>query len=213
LLLNLTNTWNRLVYILWAPVYDALIRLHPVESVRHEALEHAGASDAERVLLVGVGTGADLPHLPQSSLLAGLDLSMAMLRAARRKAKFLCRRFVAVRGDAECLPFRDGEFDLVILTLVVTVVPHPQACVREAMRVVRPGGNVLVLDKFVTAGTSPSVLRRCLGCLSRLFGTTINLNWEEVSYGLPDPIYDPTIHGCLEVRTIILRKPPTSKCS
>ncbi len=89
------------------------------------------------------------------------------------------------RADAEDLPFADGSFDIAVLTLILSVVSDGQACLREAVRVVRTGGHLLVFDKFLPPGQSPSPGRWLLNLLTRPFGTDINRRFEELAEGLP----------------------------
>lgn len=148
--------WNRARYRFWAPVYDGVARL--LDAARREALAAVAVRAGDSVLVVGVGTGLDLPALPRQARVAAVDVTPAMLARARRRAPWCA--FVC--GDARRLPFAVGRFDVVLLHLVITVAGDAPACLREAARVVRPGGRVSVLDKFVPDGARPSVLRRVL---------------------------------------------------
>ena len=73
--MRMTNRWNRVVYRLWAPVYDATVS-HLFMPGRHRAIQLLALQPGERVLLVGVGTGADLPLLPPGVQAMGTDLSL-----------------------------------------------------------------------------------------------------------------------------------------
>lgn len=204
--MTFSNRWNSIAYRLWAPIYDAMLGLHPVTKVRAAALSRAGAADANRVLLIGVGTGADLKYLAPSARAVGIDLTSAMLKRARREAERLPRQFEPICGDANQLPFADSQFDLTVLTLVISVVPEPMACIEEAWRVLRPGGRMLVLDKFLPGGTPPSRIRRLVNLLTRFFGTDINRRWEDLSTGAGITLLDEAAPGWPSIRTIIVQK-------
>jgi ubiquinone/menaquinone biosynthesis C-methylase UbiE len=99
-----------------------------------------------RTLEIAVGTGANLKHYPPDATVTAVDLSAAMLAIARDRVR---RRNLDVDlslGDAQALAFRDGQFDTVTSTLLLSTVPDPLRVAREMRRVLRPGGRVLVLD-------------------------------------------------------------------
>jgi ubiquinone/menaquinone biosynthesis C-methylase UbiE len=99
-----------------------------------------------RTLEVAVGTGRNLPFYPAEVSLVGLDLSAGMLAVARRRAADLGRPVTLCHGDAARLPFRDDSFDTVVCTLSICAVPDREGAIAEMDRVVRPGGQVLLLD-------------------------------------------------------------------
>lgn len=98
------------------------------------------------VLEVAVGTGLNLPHYPAGIRLTALDLSPGMLAKARARAAHLGLDVTFVEGDAESLPFPDAAFDTVVCTLGLCGVPDDRAAIREMHRVLRPGGQLLLLD-------------------------------------------------------------------
>jgi len=150
-----TNAWNRLRYTFWAPVYDILGR--GLDRQRRLSLALLDLRPGERLLLVGAGTGAELPHVPPGVAVLATDLTPAMLRRARGKAG--PGSLLAVM-DGHALALGDAAFDAAALHLVLAVIPDPARCLRETARVVRPGGRVCVFDKFVPDGEAPSALRR-----------------------------------------------------
>lgn len=195
-----------MIYAIWAPAYDTLLRFHPVSRARASAFAAANIDSARRVLLDGVGTGADLEFVDAASVLVGIDLSRPMLVRAIRKADRIHRPFVPVHGDAVRLPFHEASFDAVILTLFVSVVPDPQGCLMEALRVLRPGGRILVLDKFLPRGQKPSWARRLLNLITCPMGTDINRSWEELSDGLGKTVLDEAYGWNGSLRTIVIEK-------
>ena len=165
-------------YRLFAPVYDLVIR-RASRSARAASLARLPANARLRVLVAGVGTGLDVPHLPPGNAYVGIDLTAAMLaRVPRREDLAL------VRGDAMRLPFADGAFDFVVLHLIVAVVPEPGRCLAEAARVLRPGGRALVLDKFLRPGKRAPV-RRALNTISRRVATRLDVVFEEALAAAP----------------------------
>lgn len=204
--MTFTDRWNRFIYALWAPVYDAVIRFHPVSRVRDRAFSLVNIHESASVLLVGVGTGTDLRFLNPSSLIVAADISRPMLRRCRAKAQQLHVPIVPVCGDAAQLPCSDNRFDVVVLTLILSVVSNPHACLTEAMRVLQPGGKLLVLDKFVPTSQRPSLLRRILNLLTRPFGTNINRRWEDLCLEIENTLFDETSAPGDSIRTIVVQK-------
>ena len=162
-------------YTLIAPVYDAAID-RATRAARATSLTHLPATPG-RVLIDGVGTGLDLPLLPPQHHYVGLDLTAAMLARARPRSGHL--DFRAVQGDAQRLPFADAAFDHAVLHLILAVVPNPNACLAEVARVVRPGGTVIVFDKFLKRG-QPALLRRLANPLVRRLATRLDVVFEDV---------------------------------
>ena len=191
-------------YTLIAPFYDFVIK-----GASHRARERSVARLADlpagEVLLAGVGTGLDLPLLPARHRYTGVDLTRAMLDRA------LARRhgvdFVAVQGDAQRLPFAASRFDAVVLHLILAVVPEPRHCLAESARVLKPGGELMVFDKFLRAG-QPARVRRALNVVSRRVASRLDVVFEEVVGRVPDlsVIRDEPAMGGGWFRLIVLRK-------
>lgn len=134
------------------------------------------------MLLAGVGTGLDLPHLPAQHRYVGVDLNHAMLRRSLPRAGQ--RDFTPVQGDAQRLPFADASFDAAVLHLILAVVPQPTLCLAEIARVVRPGGPVLVFDKFLRPGQA-APLRRLANHLLRHVATRLDVVFEDTLAEVP----------------------------
>ncbi|MFI6096323.1 methyltransferase domain-containing protein [Lentzea sp. NPDC051213] len=98
------------------------------------------------VLEVAIGTGLNLPFYPAAVTLTGLDLSERMLDLARSRARELGREVTLQQGTAHALPFADGAFDTVVCTLGLCAIPDPSVAVGEMIRVLRPGGRLILLD-------------------------------------------------------------------
>lgn len=162
-------------YTLIAPIYDAVID-RASRAARRDSLAHLPTTPG-RILVDGVGTGLDLPLLPPQHHYVGLDLTAAMLARARPRASGI--DFQAVQGDAQRLPFADAAFDHAVLHLILAVVPNPNACLAEIARVVKPGGTVLVFDKFLRRG-QPALLRRLANPLVRRLATRLDVVFEDV---------------------------------
>jgi phosphatidylethanolamine/phosphatidyl-N-methylethanolamine N-methyltransferase len=152
-------------YARWAPVYDLVFALilRPGRKAAAAAADRPGG----HVLDVGVGTGLELPMFDRRTRLTGIDLSEPMLwRAQRRvRAKALGNVEGLVVMDAARLAFPDAHFDAVVAPYVLTVVPNPHASLHELARVVKPGGEIILVN-HVGSGQGPmawieSALSKC----------------------------------------------------
>lgn len=202
---SVATTWNRWRYTLWAPFYDLVAR---VPRQRRRSIALLAPRPGERVLIVGAGTGADLPFVPEGVEVLATDLTPAMLARARRRV----RPGVELRVmDAQALDLPDGSFDAAVLHLILAVVPDPLACLREAARVVRPGGRLAVFDKFLADGARPSLPRRLLNLWTRLLFTDINRRLGEILAASGAPLRverdEPALLGGL-FRILLLRRLP-----
>ena len=145
-------------YRLIAPFYDRVVS-GAFDAARRASLANIPDTGRLTILVDGIGTGLDLVHLPARHRYIGTDLVGAMLEHARPRLRDLdC---FLMRADSMRLPFAANSFDVVVLHLIIAVVPRPAAALAEAARVTRPGGMLLVLDKFLRLGR-PAPLRRLL---------------------------------------------------
>ena len=151
---------------------------------RTRALAMAALTAGQRVLVLGVGTGIDLPLLPAGVRAVGVDLSPAMLARARTRLPLADRAVSLVLADAQRLPLADASCDAAVLDLILTVVPDGRAALAEALRVVRPGAALVGYDKFLRGGR-PGPARRALNALTTRLGTDINRRLEDLVAGLP----------------------------
>ena len=167
-------------YTLIAPFYDVTLAV-ATRGARQRSLRALPEAPGQ-VLLAGVGTGLDLPHLPPQHRYVGLDLTPAMLTRSLPRASHL--DFTPTQGDTQRLPFADASFDAVVLHLILAVVPEPQRCLAEAARVLRPGGTILIFDKFLRPGQS-APLRRLFNPVARRLATRLDVVLEEVLLAAP----------------------------
>lgn len=188
-----TNRWNRLRYTLYAPFYDLVVRR--IGRGRRRAVELLAVNPGERVLIVGCGTGLDLELLPRHAAITAVDLTPAMVEKTRARAAALEMDVDARVMDAANLDFADGAFDCVILHLILAVVPDPYATIREAARVLRPGGRASVFDKF--AAGRPSLARRALNVIANIVATDITRRLADLvaTSGLELAVEEPSVFG------------------
>jgi SAM-dependent methyltransferase len=98
------------------------------------------------VLELAAGSGRNFPYYGRETRLTAQDISPVMLGLARNRATTLGRDVVLQVGDAQALNFPDAHFDSVVCTLGLCTIPDERRAVREAWRVLRPGGRLLLLE-------------------------------------------------------------------
>ena len=164
-----------------APFYDVFID-RATRRVRRYSLAKLPQQGVERVLLSGAGTGLDFPYLPASHGYIALELTGAMLARAKKKAAGLNMQWV--QGDSMALPFASDSFDYVVLHLIMAVVPQPQYCLAETARVLKPGGRILLFDKFLRRGERAWVRRGLTPLMGRL-ATRLDVVFEDILEEVP----------------------------
>ncbi|MGE3990368.1 class I SAM-dependent methyltransferase [Pseudorhodoplanes sp.] len=139
-------------YARWAPVYD-LVFGAVFEKGRRASIEAAERLGG-RVLEVGVGTGISLPDYSRDTRLVGIDISEPMLRKAQARKRDLQLDNVEALSvmDVGRLGFPDQTFDAVVAQYVITTVPDPDAALDEFARVLRPGGEIILVNHISAEG-------------------------------------------------------------
>jgi phosphatidylethanolamine/phosphatidyl-N-methylethanolamine N-methyltransferase len=158
-------------YARWAPVYDPIFGVITNRAIR-AAISELNALAAGRVLEVGVGTGIALPLYKAEHRITGIDLSPDMLRRAERRVAGgrLANVEALVEMDAGALAFADGSFDIAAAMFVMSVVPDPQRVLSELIRVVRPGGRIVIVNHFSAEGGVRAAAERWLARYSASLG-------------------------------------------
>lgn len=167
-------------YSLLAPVYD-LIVARATKPMRKQSLEQLGDVSDKSILLAGIGTGLDIPLLPEGAHYSGIDLTPAMLEKARNYNKEIDLKL----GNVMQLPYDDGQFDIVIMHLILAIVPRPGLALKEAARVTKHGGRILVLDKFIKPGER-AIGRRLLNVFMKHIATRTDVVFEDIVSRCPE---------------------------
>ena len=165
-------------YDRWAPIYD-LVFGGVFGKGRHAAIV-ATNSIGGRVLEVGVGTGISLPQYAANTRIFGTDISEAML--AKAKQRVTDQRLKNVEGlavmDAEKLEFPDNSFDVVMAQYVVTAVPNPEKALDEFARVLRPGGELIILSRVSADAGMRHFIEQRLQPVVRRLGWRTDFAWS-----------------------------------
>jgi phosphatidylethanolamine/phosphatidyl-N-methylethanolamine N-methyltransferase len=158
-------------YRRWAGIYDtAFGRIS--SRARSRAVSLVNRLPGKDVLEVGVGTGLALPHYNQDKHITGIDLSKEMLRKAweRTRHDALTNVQALHEMDAEATSFEDASFDIAVAMFVASVVPNPRRLLAEMRRLVRPGGDILLINHFAAARGPRWWLERAMAPASRALG-------------------------------------------
>lgn len=168
-------------YARWAPVYDlvfgAVFERGRMASI--EAAEKIGG----RILDVGVGTGISLPDYSRSNRLVGVDYSEPMLRKAQERVaehKLTNVEALAVM-DAKHLGFPDASFDAVVAQYVITAVPEPEATLDEFARVLKPGGEIVLVNHIGAEAGLRKAFERWFSPVARRLGWRPEFPWARLA--------------------------------
>jgi phosphatidylethanolamine/phosphatidyl-N-methylethanolamine N-methyltransferase len=167
-------------YARWAPFYDLAFAL--VMRAGRRAAANAISRFSGKVLDVGVGTGLELPMFGPDVRLTGIDLSEPMLRRCQNRVR--ARGLARVEGlaimDAMQLAFPDAAFDAAVAPYVLTVVPDPARTLDELMRVVRPGGEIVLVNHIGAESGLVAVAENWLASRSAALGWRPTFPWSVV---------------------------------
>ncbi len=172
----------RTSYRFIAPFYDFFLQ-PATAAARKRSLARLPQNDSLTVLINGAGTGLDFPLLPQHHHYTALDLTGEMLLRSLHQGPNL--QMARTQGDSMSLPFANESFDVVVLHLILAVVPQPERCLAEATRVLKPGGIILVFDKFLHRGQHAWV-RRTLNIFISRIATRLDVVFEDVLATTPE---------------------------
>jgi phosphatidylethanolamine/phosphatidyl-N-methylethanolamine N-methyltransferase len=173
-----TNAWNKFRYTLYTPGYDLIARVF-VNS-RKRSIDSLEIKNGDKVLIIGAGTGLDLEFLPNNCEITATDLTPSMVQRIKTRNLTLNLHVEAVVMDGQSLTFGNEMFDKIILHLILAVIPDPYACIREASRVLKKGGTVVVFDKFVPKGKKISLKRRFVNLFANLIASDLTRDFESI---------------------------------
>ena len=172
-------------YARWAPVYD-LVFGAVFDAGRRAAIaaaEQACGTTGGRILEVGVGTGISLPDYARSNRLVGIDLSEPMLRKAHERVTEhgLTNVETLAVMDAKNLAFRDAAFDAVVAQYVITAVPDPEATLDDFVRVLKPGGELILVNHIGAENGARRAFELAFAPLARRLGWRPEFRWERLA--------------------------------
>ncbi|MGQ7792223.1 class I SAM-dependent methyltransferase [Faunimonas sp. B44] len=158
-------------YSAWAPVYDGVCG--PIFHHGRRAAVEAACAVGGRTLEIGVGTGLSFgAYARTGTRVVGIDLSQAML--ARAETKRATGRYPHVESlqvmDAHELAFPDRAFDSAVAQFVITLVENPERVLDECARVVRPGGEIILMSHLYSERGLTAAIERFAARHTRAIG-------------------------------------------
>ncbi|PCJ84423.1 MAG: phosphatidylethanolamine N-methyltransferase [Thiotrichaceae bacterium] len=171
-------------YTLLAPIYDTLVS-GPIDPFREKSLSRLGDVNDKNILINGIGSGLDIPYLPTGATYTGTDITPAMLKRAKQRAKDYSLDINFQIADSQKLPFKNGSFDIVVMHLILAVVPNSVHALQEASRVLKSGGKIFIFDKFINPGQL-ALGRRILSFFIRHIATRTDVVFEDVLNTCPE---------------------------
>jgi phosphatidylethanolamine/phosphatidyl-N-methylethanolamine N-methyltransferase len=161
----------------WAPVYD-LVFGAVFERGRRAAVA-AAERIGGRILEVGVGTGLSLPDYSPANRLVGVDICEPMLHKARERVTELGLTHVEGLAvmDAQQLSLPDASFDVVVAQYVITTVPDPEATLDEFARVLKPGGEIVLVSRVGAEAGLRRALEQWFAPAARKLGWRTEFAW------------------------------------
>jgi len=180
---SVRNAIKLLSYNTFIPIfYEPLMFL--IRKERQRALNLLDFKPGDNLLIPGVGMGHDLPYVPSSVHVEGIDISDVMLSAATLRVKALHLDNVDLSVmDAEMLTYPDDSFDKAVLILFLSVAFNPRKVFSEVVRVLKPGGVILVYDHFIKAGSFPPSVLKAVDLVMKLTFTSVARVFEEIIEG------------------------------
>ncbi|RIK96747.1 MAG: SAM-dependent methyltransferase [Proteobacteria bacterium] len=167
-------------YARWAPIYD-LVFGAVFDRGRKSTIAVADAIGG-RVLDVGIGTGLSLADYSRSTKISGVDISEPMLRKAQERARALGLTNVETLAvmDAKALAFAENTFDAVVAQYVITAVPDPEATLDDFVRVLKPGGELILVNHIGAESGPRRVFELAFAPIARRLGWRPEFPWQRL---------------------------------
>jgi phosphatidylethanolamine/phosphatidyl-N-methylethanolamine N-methyltransferase len=169
-------------------LYDAQSRVYDytfgklVQRRISTAISHINIQPGDRILDLGIGTGASLQYYPcDRGRIFGIDLSTGMLKLCIQRMEDRGRtNAVVVQGNALELPFGEDSFDHVFISHVISVVSDPCQLLREAQRVAKPQARIVILNHFQSPNRFVALVEKWLCPLCNKLGWRSDLPLQDL---------------------------------
>jgi phosphatidylethanolamine/phosphatidyl-N-methylethanolamine N-methyltransferase len=167
-------------YERWAPIYD-LVFGKVFDKGRQSTIAEADRIGG-RILDVGVGTGLSLSDYSHATRICGVDISEPMLRKAQSRVRALGLSNVELLAvmDAKNLAFENGLFDAVVAQYVITAVPDPEATLDDFVRVLKSGGELILVNHIGAEHGPRRALELAFAPLARRLGWRPEFPWQRL---------------------------------
>ncbi|MBX6330025.1 MAG: class I SAM-dependent methyltransferase [Pseudolabrys sp.] len=168
-------------YARWAPVYDVVCG--PILVNGRRAAAAAARAVGGRILEIGVGTGLSFDDYDDTTEITGIDISEPMIARARMRVasgRYPFVKHLAVM-DAHDLQFPDASFDCVVGQFVITLVENPERVLSECARVVRPGGQIILVNHLYSERGLAAAIERLVAQRARRLGLRPEFPFERLA--------------------------------
>lgn len=172
------NLINKIRYTVYTPIYDHVASV--LEDTRKQSIDSLHLYGKENILIVGGGTGLDFTYLPNGVNITATDLTPSMVRKMAQRSESLHITPNLMVMDGQHLTFPDNHFDVVLMHLILAVIPNPVKALKEAERVLKPGGKIAVMDKFLPANQNAGIFRQVVNLFTKFMFSDINRKIEEI---------------------------------
>lgn len=163
------------------------------------------------MLEVGVGTGKNIPYYPEGVDITAIDLTPGMLERAEARAQALGKAVNLNLGDVQRLEYPDQSYDSAVATCVFCSVPNPVLGLQEIRRVLKPSGNVLLLEHVRSENLIIGKIMDWLNpVVVRMMGANINRRpVENVRQSGLEVVHVEDLHSSGIIKRITARRPVT----
>lgn len=135
------------------------------------------ASSHGCVLELGIGTGLNLPHYPETvTELHAVDPAQLLPKTIAARSARLSFPVRLQKGTAEALPYGDQQFDYVVSTWTLCTIPNPVLALQEVGRVLKPGGRFVFLEHGRSNNRTIAAWQDRLNPIQNVIGCGCNLN-------------------------------------
>jgi phosphatidylethanolamine/phosphatidyl-N-methylethanolamine N-methyltransferase len=171
---------TRRIYDIQSLVYDKTFGALVQRRIAR-AISHMNIQETDKVLDVGVGTGAAFQYYPRRGRIYGVDLSGGMLKIALNRIRGLGMNHATVfQADAMKLPFEDDTFDHLFISHVISVVSDPYRLIQECQRVLKPGARIVMLNHFQSTNRMIAMVEKWLCPLCTKLGWRSDLQLNDL---------------------------------
>ncbi|MBF0516211.1 MAG: class I SAM-dependent methyltransferase [Nitrospirae bacterium] len=181
---QLKNILKQLSFNTFIPFFYPMMML-PLKGWRKKAIAMLSFAPGDRVIIPGVGSGYDLPHVPSSVSVDGVDISEVMLAIARNKLRNKDHAVTLHVMDAEHMDFPDNTFDKAILDLFLTCVHDAQKAFKEIVRVIKPDGEILIYDHLIRVPAWADLLMSGLDIVMKYSFCSVIREFNDIIKGQP----------------------------
>ncbi len=174
----------KFTYTILAPIYDSMVS-SSTQQMRIASIKRINSPKPLDVLIDGIGTGLDIPFLPEQHHYTATDITPAMLEKCHARLSQHKLDMQLHTADVMQLPYENNQFDVVLMNLILAVAPEPLRALQEASRVLKPGGKIYIMDKFIKPGQFAPT-RRLMSFFMRHIATRTDVVIEHLLEQCPE---------------------------